>query len=326
MTAFAAKDGKQQLMQSFQEIIAERKRLESKIATKQEEAEKAKNKEILEAASAYTVDGIVKGLADLQLEFGGIVNSLSERLGKETSKLDELNKAIEVETINLKELQQLRVVADALDILTQEHQEKLKNLEQDTTSKREVLEKDIAKNRKDWQKEESEFAEVNTAYSTQQVKERQQEAEEYQYKLETTRKINANAYEARKLKVERDTQESTKEKEKNWKEREKVLNDNKALFTEYQQKVAAFPTELEEAVKKAREEAIKDTSQKAKVEADLFEKESESTKQNYELKIKSLEETIQKQLEQIEGISTQLQTTLKQAQDLAMKAFDSNGK
>lgn len=199
-------------------------------------------------------------------------------------------------------------------------------MEQDTTSKREVLEKDIAQNRKDWQKEQAIFEEAIATYNTQQVKERQREIEEYQYKLEMTRKVNANAYEARKLKVERETQESTKDKEKNWKEREKVLNDNKALFTEYQLKVAAFPAELEEAVKKSREEAIKDTSQKAKVEADLFEKEWESTKQNYELRIKSLEEAIQKQVEQIEGISTQLQTALKQAQDLAMKAFDGNGK
>jgi uncharacterized protein YggE len=44
--------------------------------------------------------------------------------------------------------------------------------------------------------------------------------------------------------------------------------------------VTAFTTELEEAIKKAREEAIKDTSQKAKVDADLFEKEWQSTKQS----------------------------------------------
>ena len=91
MTTVAAKDSKQQLMQAFGQIITDRKKLESKIATKQEEADKAKNKELLEVASTYTVDSIVKGIADLQLEFGGIVNSLSEKLGKENSKLDELN-------------------------------------------------------------------------------------------------------------------------------------------------------------------------------------------------------------------------------------------
>jgi hypothetical protein len=325
MTASTIKDSKQQLVQTFQQIRAERKKLDSKIATKQEEAEKAKNQEILTIASAYTVDSIVKGLADLQLEFGSIVTSLSEKLAKENDKLDELNRAIEVETQRLQELQQIRVVADTLDILTQEHQEKLKILEQETAKKREALEKEVAAKRKEWQKEQAEFDEKIAAYNELLVKERQQEEEEYQYKLETTRKLNADAYEARKRNLERELKETGEAKDKNWAEREKVLQEKQPQLTEYQQKAAAFPTELEEAVKKTREEAIKETSQKAKVEADLFEKEWEGSKQSYELRIKSLEETIQKQTEQIESISTQLQTVLKQAQDLAMRAFNTNG-
>ncbi|BAZ42821.1 hypothetical protein NIES4101_87910 [Calothrix sp. NIES-4101] len=326
MSIVASKDSKQQLMQAFQQILTERKNIESKIATKLEVAEKAKNKEILETASTYTVDSIVKSLADLQLEFGSIVNSLSEKLAKENSKLDELNRAIEVETVYLQELQQIRIVADAIDVLTQEHQEKLKNLEQDTGSKREILEKEILQTRKDWQKEQVRFDEALQADNELQIKQRQQENEEYAYKLENTRKINSDAYEAKKRNLERDLLEKTQEKEKNWAEREKVLKGNQPLFAEYQKKVAAFPAELEEAVKKAREEAIKETSQKAKIEADLFDKEWEATKQSYELKIKSLEETIQKQTEQIESITVQLQATLKQAQDLAMRAFDGASK
>lgn len=326
MTTVAPKDSKQQLMQAFQQVLNERKKLDSKIATKQEEADKAKNQEILAIASTYTVDSIVKGLADLQLEFGSTVNALAEKLAKENSKLDELNRAIEIESQTLQDLQKIRIVADTLDILNQEHQEKLKTLEQDIASKREILEKEITNKRKDWQKEQLDYEEALQKHNDLLAKERQQEQEEYQYKLETTRKLNTDNYEAKKRSSERNIQESTQQKEKDWTERERILKANQPLFTEYQQKVAAFPNELEEAVKKAREEAIKDTSQKAKIEADLFEKEWESTKQSYELKIKSLEETIQKQIEQIESISTQLQSTLKQAQDLAMRAFDSPAK
>jgi DNA repair exonuclease SbcCD ATPase subunit len=324
MTTVAIKDNKQQLLQAFQQILHERKRLESKIATKQEEADKAKNLETLAVASTYTVDSIVKGLADLQLEFGSIVNSLAEKLAQENAKLDELNRAIEIEIQILQDLQKIRIVADTLDILQQEHQEKLKNLEQDTATKQESLEKEILIKRKDWQKGQLDFEEALQTYNDLLIKERQQEQEEYQYKLETTRKLNTDAYESRKRTLERDIQEKTQQKDKDWTEREKILNEHQTLLTEYQQKVASFPNELEEAVKKSREEAIKDTSQKAKIEADLFEKEWESSKQSYELKIKSLEEAIQKQTEQIESISTQLQSTLKQAQDLAMRAFDSS--
>jgi hypothetical protein len=122
MTTGAVKDSKQELVQSFAQIRAERKKLDAKIATKQEEAEKIKNQEIVAAASTYTIDNIVKGLADLQLEFGSIVNALAEKLAQENTKLDELNQSIEIETQRLQELKQIRVVADTLDIFTQEHQ------------------------------------------------------------------------------------------------------------------------------------------------------------------------------------------------------------
>jgi DNA repair exonuclease SbcCD ATPase subunit len=326
MSTVASKESKQQLMQAFQQILTERKKLESRIATKQEEAEKAKNKQISTAASAYTVDTIVKGLADLQLEFGSIVSTLSEKLAKENSKLDELNQAIAIETQHLQELTQIRVVADTLDILTKEHQEKLKILEQDLASKKEALEKEVSSKRNEWQKEQSEYEESVKSYNDLLAKERLAEEEDYQYKLETTLKLYTNAYEGKKRKLEREIQEATQEKEKNWVEREKNLSKNKPLFTEYQQKVAAFPTELEEAVKKVREEAIKETNQKAKIEADLFEKEWEAAKQSYELKVQSLEETIKKQTEQIESISVQLQAALKQAQDLAVRAFGNSAK
>lgn len=105
----ATKDSKELISKAFQQILTDRKRIDSRIATKEEEAEKEKNQQILEVASTYTIDGIVKGLADLQLEFGNIVKGLSEKLAKEASKLDELNRAISVEIHHLQELQQVRV-------------------------------------------------------------------------------------------------------------------------------------------------------------------------------------------------------------------------
>jgi N-acetyl-gamma-glutamylphosphate reductase len=87
MNQFAAKDDNDRLV-AFQNILAERKKLELKIATKQEEADKEKNKQMLQTASSYTIDSIAKGLAELQLEFGGIVNGLSEKLAKATSRGD----------------------------------------------------------------------------------------------------------------------------------------------------------------------------------------------------------------------------------------------
>ena len=313
-------------MQAFEQILAEEQKLDSKIATKQEEAEKEKDKEILAVASEYTVDGIVKGLADLQLEFGTIVNELSEKLAKENSKLDELNRAIEVETKYLQKLQKIRIVADTLDVLTQEHQENLSKLEEDITEKREILEKERQQTVKDWEKEQAKFEEAEQEYNEFLAKNREKETEEYQYKLEDSRKINEDNYQETKRQLERELQSATREKDKDWVERENIITQRQSLLEEYQKKVASFPAELDAAYKKAKEDAIKNASQKAKVESDLFEKEWEGRKQSYELKITSLEQNIERQREQIESISTQLQETLKQAQDLAMRAFGNSAK
>lgn len=325
MNQFAVKDSTDRLS-AFQRILAERKDMALKIATKQEEADKEKNKQILQTASSYTVDNIVKGLAELQLEFGGIVNGLSEKLSKETSKLDELKRAIEVEAQNLQELQQIRVVADTLYILNQEHQEKLKLIEQNATIQQENLEKEITQTRKIWQQEQVEFETKLQEQNELLAKERQREVEEYQYRLEQTQKINADTYQLKKRTLERETQETTQSKEKDWAEREKVLTEQQSLLQEYQKQIAAFPAELEEAVKKAREEAIKDVDRDAKVKADLFEKEWQAAKQSYELQVQSLEQVITKQIEQIENLTTQMQAAQQQAQELALRAFQNGAR
>ena len=323
MTLATAKDSKSQILQNFQQILADKKKIESKVETKEQSAEKAKNKQLLEVASTYTIDSIVKGLADLQLDFGSITSGLSEKLKQESSKLDELKRAIEIEAEQLQELQQIRVVADAFHILTEEHQEKLTVLEQNAANQREILEKDTTQKRKIWGKEQQEFEAAVQEKTAFIIKQRLGEAADYQYDLQRERKIETDAYEETKRTSERDLQESTREKEKNWVEREKLLSDNQAEFEKNQTKAAGFEEELKQAYVKAKEEAIQEVSREAKVKADLVDKEWEGSKQGYELKVQSLQQTIERQTEQIAEISAQLQATMKQAQDLAMKAFAS---
>ncbi len=320
----ATKDSKDQILKTFQQILTDRKNFDSKIATKEEEAEKEKNKQVIEVASTYTIDSIVKGLADLQLEFSSIVNGLGVKLSTEVSKLDELKRAIDVETQHLQELSSVRVVADALHILTQEHQETLKNIDRKAANQREYVEKDKSEKHNAWEKEQAEFESALQEQNELLQKERQRQEADYQYELERKRKIETDEYEELKRSQERELQEANQDKEKNWSEREKIIAENQPKFEEYQQKVEAFPNERDEAVKKAREEAIKEVHQDAKFKADLLEKEWEATKQGYEFKIQSLEQSIQKQIEQIENLSAQLQDTMKQAQTLAMKAFENS--
>ena len=59
MTQATTKDSQEQILRAFEQLLAERKKAQLKVATKEEEAQKEKNQEILEEASSYTVDNIV---------------------------------------------------------------------------------------------------------------------------------------------------------------------------------------------------------------------------------------------------------------------------
>jgi hypothetical protein len=319
------KDSKTEILAELNRIL-DRDRPSSKVATKEEEAQLAKNKEIVARAANYTVDTIVKGMADLQLEFGSIVSELSEKLTSEVDKLTEAKQAIEIETQHRAELQKIRVVADALYIITQEHQQSLKAIEQQLTSEQEELVKEQTQVRKNWAQNAKEYTEQQAELATITAKERQKEQDEFQYKVTRDRQLQADTYAETKRTQEQGIQSREREQQKQWKEREKFLKDNQKLLDENLAKVAAFPAELEEAVKKAREEAIKETSADAKVKADLFEKEWEGAKQGYEMKIQSLERVVERQSEQITAMTEQLQAVMNQAQSLAMRAFETSAR
>ncbi|MGB3405764.1 MAG: hypothetical protein WBA77_23995 [Microcoleaceae cyanobacterium] len=324
MTIYTVPSTKNQIISEFKKLLEQRNQLDSKVATKEEEAEQGKGKKLLEKATNYTIDSIVKGLADLQLDFGTVVLENSDKLKIELLKLDELKQAIEVENQQLEALKKVRIVADALYLLTQEHREKLTLLEQNSTRFQEELEKEKKSHQKVWEQEQQAFETQTQAEQQKITATRQQEEEDYNYEQQRLRQIEQDEYEEKRRNLERELQQMNQEKVKDWTEREGILEKNKAEFEKNKKSSAGSEEELKQAEKQARETAIQEATREAKVKADLVTKEWEATQQGYELQVSSLEETIQRQNEQITDLSTQLQATMAQAQELALRAFSSS--
>ncbi|NEZ63420.1 hypothetical protein D0962_11590 [Leptolyngbyaceae cyanobacterium CCMR0082] len=318
----ASQDSNEQVLAAFQKILADRKKLGSRIATKEQEAAAAKNAQMLDVASAYTVDGIVKGLADLQLEFGSIVTELSEKLTAESLKLGELDQAIEIETRHLQTLKQIRVVADTLHLLTQEHQDKLRSLEQTETEQQAALEKEMTEVRSHWAKDQADFEQTVREQTERLTKGRERQEADYQYELERKQTVDANEFDETRRNQEKELQDTGQVNDRQWTERERILEENQPLLDDYQQRVDVFSAELSELVDITRENAATAVQQNADVQAELLEKEWEATKQGYEFTIQSLEQKIQEQTQQIESINTQLQETMQQSHTLTIKAFE----
>lgn len=324
MTQAALKDSKEQIMAAFNKLLAEYKKGESKVATKEEEAEREKNQQLLETVANYKIENIVNSMASLQLDFGTIVNQLADKLTGESSKLEELKRGILVETEHLEQLRKVRLVADALYILRQEHQERLKNLRNHAAKQREELEKIMEQTRKMWLKEQEDFNAKILEEAQLLTKRRELEEADFNYTKQKLRQREMDEFLERKRLQEREIIDNNEQKEKNWAEREKYLADNQAEFQANQTKITTFEETLKKAYNDAKGEAIKDADREAKVKSDLFEKEWESTKQGFELKIQSLDAVIQRQTAQIAELTAQLQAVTTQAQNLAMRAFQPN--
>ncbi len=321
MSQNESSSSKNQIFADFDKLLASQKQNELKVATKEEEAEQQKNEELLELASSYTVDNIVNGMASLQLNFGNIVSELSDNLTTEANKLDELKRAIVVEQKHLEEIRKVRLVADALYILRQEHQERLRLLENNTTEQREAIAKEMAKTRKLWEQEEQEFTAKLEEENQLLAREREKEVSDYQYDIERNRQVERDEYQEVKRLQERELQQLGREKEKNWEEREAILAQQEPEFVKNQEKVAGFEEELKQAYNKAKADAIKDAEREAKVKADLLEKEWEVAESTAQLEIQSLETTIERHTARISELNEQLQAATNQAQNLAMRAF-----
>lgn len=315
---------KVQIMSAFHRLLNQYQQQEAKITTKEEAIEKEKNKVLLTKVADYTVNNIVNSMATLQLDFGNLTKEIATRLENESNILIDLKKAITVEAKRLEELKQIRLVADGLYILRQEHQEKLKLLENQIEESKKLIEIQQEKLRKNWEKEQSEF-EIKIAEESKLLEEaRAKEEADYNYNLQISRKREMNEYEETKRNQERELNLLGKEKNKLWQERENILASQEEEFKANQEKIAQLEEQIKTEVNKARSEAIQEADREAKVKANLVEKEWEATKQGYEFKIQSLEAKIAQQNQQIDAIALQLQNATNQAQSLALKAFQSN--
>ncbi|MCK5719125.1 MAG: hypothetical protein KAH84_04145 [Thiomargarita sp.] len=315
----------QDILKAFEKLQIEHKIESAKIATKQDIAARQKDTEIVQKAANYSSDSIFQDLAKLQSIFGQSVDELTINITAEVEKLAEIKRAILVENQHLTALKNTQIAAEALNILQQEQQKVLQELEKKYQQQYEILEAEMISQRKVWEQQQQSYDKIKNEQSTVLGKTRQVAEEDFGYNLQRQQATDTDDYENRNRNLDRKLIEEARLKEKDWQERELFLEKNQTKFEEYSKKVESIPTEIEEAIKKSREESIKETYKAEENKAILLSKERGAKTKAFELKIEALNKTIDKQNLQIKELSEQLQAASQQMQQLAMTAVSSAG-
>lgn len=187
---------------------------------------------MVESATATTVDGIVRGLAELKLGIGRALDEMEAQLTTEARRLADLRQAIEIETRNLEELHQIQAEAGSLAALIAAQEEKRRAFAREIEEKIAAFEAEMQARRAQWKREQEEYERTRKERDEQLRKERAREEEEYDYTLKLTRKKEQDDYAARRAEQEKELQARRATLEKGWAEREAALAAREAELAE----------------------------------------------------------------------------------------------
>ena len=315
------KSTKEEMLKAYNDLVS---RFQEKAANseKQVEAKKATETAVVDKASSYTVESIIKGLANVNIYVGKALTDLSRELTSEANKLSEIREAIEIETKHLEELHDIGLAAGTLSSLIQDHAQKKAAFEAECQAETNQFEAEMAAKRSDWKKEQEVYTAALKENEAKLRKEREREREEYEYNLTLARKKDKDLYEEQKANLLKALKDERLKQEQELSAREASVVAAETELGELRSKVASFPAELSNAVERAGREALQQAEARARLEEQLRSKEVEGDKRVAELKITALEETVKRQLAQIEALTRKLEESNVQVQAIAVKAIE----
>jgi hypothetical protein len=317
------KQTKTEMIKAYNELLKKlEEKAENSLPEKKVEQQKKIEKEVVAKALTYTVESIVRDLADLHLGVGKAFSELSEQLVGEANKLKEIQQAIVVQRANLEELHDIHLAADTLSALVREHEERRQNFEAEMNEREEIFRLEMERKKMDWKKEQEEHELARKEKEAELKKLRQREEEEYQYNLALQRKKEKDAYEEEKKTLLARLEEIRVHQEKTLGEREALIVTREKQLDELTKKVESFPAELSRAVKEGEAAAYKKAADQAKIEAQLAAKDTETERRLAELRITTLEATVKQQEEKLQRLMQEFTEANEKVQNIAVKAIE----
>jgi hypothetical protein len=334
-TEVSVKSTKNEILDAYNDLlktVQEKKTEEPKKVQEREKQETA-----VKNAGELSNEGIVKNILSLKLSLGTALDKLSENFTGEFRKFEELQQAIMVEKKNLQDLYQITAGADSLAAMLLAQKEKKEQFETEMANRKaeledkmkvekERFETEMAEKKALWKKEQETYQAKLKEELDDNKKAKQREEEEYQYNLKLTRKKEADMYEDKKAKLEKELAEKKIAFEKEFSAREAAVKAAEAELNDLRQRAAVFPKELDKSVG----EAVKANTEKLEMEF-RFSKELTAKQNEGEIKLRDqIIETLKSKIKDIETNLKELsqktitaETTVK---DIAMKAIESSVK
>ncbi|MCD5408331.1 hypothetical protein LR090_03745 [Candidatus Bipolaricaulota bacterium] len=317
------------LLEALKEEMAAREEAERRLT----ELQKRKDRQAQELAREITTSSVHDGIAKLKQLITTTLNELSDRMAEQAERLEQLNRAIELQEARLKELHDIEYAADTMSKLISAYEEERARLESEHKARLAELEEAYAKREEELEKSyaekkaalEGEIAEERARWEREQeeaLRAREREEAEYRYQQERERRRLEEGHADRKAALERELSRLREEAERKLKEREEDLRKREEELERMREEIESFPQRLAAAVEQARQEARAAAEEEMEQRLRLAQLEREWEKKMLEQTIAHLQEVNKSLEEELRSLHQELQEARRQLTSLAERAME----
>lgn len=295
---------KADLFKAYEEMKEELERTQGdQLPLPQQSAIKANEEKILKKTENFLPETLEGDITSLRKKVQNNLEELKEQLIKESQNLNDLRKAIEIETKQLEEVYNIKLAADTLQTLIADYEIKFDELTKKKNSEETIIKEEIAHKKKEWEREQ----------------------EEYKYTLKIERKKEQDEYEIAQSKGKAEWQANINKKEAEIEERENFINTKENEIENMRKEIETFPKKLESAIKEIKTETEKNLQKDFSIQKQILEQQWTSEKMILETKVGNLQELIKNQISEIISLKKSLSEANQRAQDLAAAVIENAG-
>ena len=307
---------------SFEDVTARFKERTLGVNPAKLAAQEKHERELASSAAAVTVDGTVRGIADLKVTIDASLETLSRALVEQTKKLAAIEESAAIRTRQLAELYDLEIAADSLATLLREHEEKTQLWEGERAAARSEFERERSETRATWDKERQSWIEATAADKARAKKEWQREQEEYDYALRTKRAREEEDYTQKRTALLSALADEKAKQERALGEREAAIAAREGELAGLQGRVRELEETWRVEVDKARIEATRVADDRASHEAELRAREVDGNQKLWAQRISTLEASLEEKNLRIGQLQEETRESSVKVRDIAIKAIE----
>lgn len=287
-TPVSAKSTKQEIFSAYKELLGEFKKKADDSRGKKE-TKQVFEQEVVQKVAGYSVETILEAISNLDGTVRRSLRELGEQLIDESQKLRELQEAIRIEKENLEKIKKINVAIDTLENLIEAQKFEKEEFEKAMAQQEEEFKRSMQAKKDLWKREQ----------------------EEYEYNLSQRRKKEENEYAEKRA-----LQESALA------QREKTMADAEKELLELRERSHRFQSEIDEAVRKAREEATAEIQKEEYIKADLLREKHEGERKIASLTIDTLKERVASLEAEMATLKQQVVSATQEVKDVAVKVIE----